>query len=266
MKVLYIYIAAILLATTLLNAQDPNISTPLRPAKEKVPTYIGFIAGMGQNFQSGEYYVDCADCIFENGVKAGYTIGIVYDRLIGSGFKYGIAGMLDFSGLSNSFIETELVSFELPGTGVNENIPVRFRHTSDISYSQIIGMPYIKYEPASFFFVRIGLGASYIFGSSLVHDKELIQHQARLSNGMLVSITIPGTNDTKVNIQDSEIRDLNNFQIYLMPAIGFKINFSETTYLQPTLQYNIAMSDLSNQGKDFRIHQWRLLFELGFRL
>ena len=266
MRLLYIYIVLLISGSCILSSQTAYIPTPLQPAKERVPGYLGFIIGFGQNFQSGEYYVDCLDCIFEDGVSGGFTFGISYDRVATSWLKYGIAGFYDYSGISNSFRETEIIPFELENSGIKENIPVQFRHTSDIDLHYLTAMPYIKIEPANFFFFRIGFGASYTFASSLKHEKELTQREATLSNGATVSIRIPGTDGYKVTIQDSEVRDLNNLQLYLMPALGLKINFSATTYLLPYFQYNMALTDISENGKDFRINQWRLFLELGFKL
>jgi hypothetical protein len=266
MRLLYIKIYICLFCSFSINLSAQYTDTPILPAKEKVPGYIGFIVGLGQNFQSGEYYVDCEDCIFSDGVGTGVTLGASYDRLIFPWLKYGIAVFYDYAGINNSFIETEIIPFELPNSSIKENIPVQFRHTANVDVNYLTAMPYLKVEPVKFFFIRLGFGVSYIFTSNIKHDKELLQRNHTLSNGATVNIRIPGTNSYKVNIQDSEIRELNAVQMYLMPALGLKINFSETTYLLPYFQYNLPLTNISEFGKDYKINQWRIMFELGFKL
>lgn len=265
MRLLYIYFIAAILIATQVDLLSQYIPTPLGPAKDKEPGYIGIIVGMGQNFQTGEFYVECPDCIFENGVGTGFTIGASYDRVLLPWLKYGIAAFYDYGGIKSSFLETELIPFELQNSGLKESIPVQFRHTASVDINSLIAMPYLKIEPTNFFFFRMGLGLSYIFSNNITHDKELLQKQATLSNGATVSIRIPNHDGYIVNIQDSQINGLTNFQLYLMPAIGFKLNFSPTTYLKPYFQFHLPLSDISDFGKDYRINQWRILLELGFK-
>lgn len=266
MRLLYINIVILLVSVSILSSQTVYDPTPLMPAKDRIPGYIGFIIGMGQNFQSGEFYVDCLDCVFEKGVAAGFTVGISYDRVALPWLKYGIAGLYDYSGIKSSFVETEIIPFELKNSGIKEDIAVQFRHTGDIDLHYLTAMPYIKLEPVKFFFFRLGFGASLVMGSAIKHDKELLQQEVTLSNGTTIYISIPGNNSYSSTIQNSEVRNLNSLQFFLMPAMGFKINFSETTYLMPYFQYNIPFTNISDKGKDFKINQWRLLFELGFKV
>lgn len=264
MRLLYFYIVLLIIFQIKLFSQS-YIETPLTPAKERVPGYIGFLIGFGQNYQTGDFLVDCLDCTFEDGVRGGFSLGIAYDRLALPWLKYGIAGLYDYQGINSSFRETEIIRLELENSGLRENVPVQFRHTANLDIHNLTVMPYIKLEPASFFFFRLGFGASYIFSSSLKHDKELLTKEATLSNGATVNVKLEN-GDNKVNVQNSEIRELNNLQFLIMPALGFKINFSETTYLMPYFQYNLPLSNVSENGNDFRIHQWRLFLELGFKL
>lgn len=265
MRLLYIYFIVAILIAVQVDLSAQYIPTPLGPAKDKVPGYIGFIVGFGQNYQTGEFYVDCPDCIFENAVGTGFTLGASYDRVALPWLKYGIALFYDYSGIKSSFLETELIPFELQNSGLKEDIPVEFRHTANVDFHNLIAMPYVKIEPVDFFFIRLGFGLSYIFSSKIKHDKELLQKVATLSNGATVSIRIPGIDGYKVNIQDSQVSDLNNLQLYLMPAIGFKLNISTTTYLKPYFQFNLPLSDISGYGKDYRINEWRIFLELGFK-
>lgn len=266
MRLLYIYFIATIIVGSQSLLYSQYIPTPLGPAKDKTPGNLGFIFGMGQNFQSGEYYVDCLDCTFDGGVGTGFTLGIAYDRVAMPWLKYGIALLYDYNGIKSSFLETEMIPFELQNSGIKENIPVQFRHSSEVELHNLITMPYLKTEPFDWMFFRLGLGLSYIFANNLTHDKELLQRQATLSNGATVMIRVPGTDGYTVNIQDGPINPINNLQAYLMPALGFKINFSQTTYLKPYFQFNLPLNTISDNGKDFSINQWRLFLELGFKL
>jgi hypothetical protein len=266
MRLLYFNIVLSILFMINIDIYAQFVDTPLRPAKDKVPGWSGILVGVGQNFQSGEYYVDCEDCIFDGGVNTGFTVGLSYDRKALDWLKYGVAVFYDYSGIKNSFTETELIPFELDNSGIKENIPIQFRHTANVDLHLLTAMPYIKFEPLSFYFFRMGFGAGYIFNSHLTHDKELMQNTATLSNGAKVSVSIPGSSSNKVTIQESQVNEINSLQLYLMPATGLKINFSETTYLLTYVQFNLPLNNISEYGSNYKINQWRLFFELGFKM
>ncbi len=268
MRVLYYNIVIMIILLFLGNNKlfSQYLDTPLNPAKDKVQGWNGFIFGLGQNFQSGEYYVDCEDCIFDGGVNTGFTLGYSYDRRPIEWLKYGIAIYYDNSGIKNTFSETELVNFQLENSDIKEKVPVKFKHNSDVDLHLLTAMPYLKFEPFNWYFFRLGLGVSYILSSKINHTKELLQNTATLSNGSVVTIKISDSDENKVTIQDSPIRELNSIQWNLIPATGFKFNFSETTYLLTYIQYNIPFTNISEQGKDYKINEWRLFLELGFKI
>ncbi|GAB1371514.1 hypothetical protein MASR1M45_15760 [Candidatus Kapaibacterium sp.] len=264
MRLLYIIIVSMILFQ--ITALSQYVHTPLIPAKDKIPGWNGFMIGLGQNFQSGEYYVDCEDCIFDGGVGTGFTLGASYDRKATDWLKYGIAVMYDYSGIQNAFSETEQIQFELENSGIKENININFRHTAQSDFHFINFMPYLKFEPWNFFFFRMGFGGALLLDSRIVHEKELMQRTVQLSNGAIVTVRIPNSNSDKVTIQDSQVQEVSNFNLYLMPASGFKIDFSETTYLMTYLQYSLPLNNISEFGKDYKINQWRIFLELGFKV
>lgn len=267
MRLLYNYILILLLATSVIQAEDKFTSTPLMPAKNKTPGYSGIFIGAGQNFQSGKYFVDCKECEFENGVASGFLIGIFYDRKALSWLKYGISGAYNLSGIENSFVEFEKIHLQSDNSGIDEDIWLQFRHKSEVKINMLTAMPYIKLEPFDFFFFKTGFSLSYIFNSNIKHEKELMQNEVTLSNGATIIVSIPDFEDSnKKTIQDSEIRELNSLQYAISLSSGVIINFSPTTFFSPYFQYNLPLTNISESGDDYKINQWRIIFELGFKI
>lgn len=242
-------------------------SNPINPGRDLIPEYIGIIFGLGQNYQTGKMYVECPDCVFEDGVKFGYTIGIYYESNIALPLKFGIDLLYDYQGIKSSFLENESVEISSAAVDYKENVVLPFRHTADVDISTLMFIPYLKYSPVDFFFAKLGFSVNYAFSSHIQHDKELTQKKATLSNGTVVKVSIPGTKNNIATVQEGEIPNLNKLDFSINPSIGFTIPFDKDDKIvfSPYLMYCVAMNNLSDNGENFKINTWRLMFELGFK-
>jgi hypothetical protein len=242
-------------------------SNPIYPGRELIPEYVGLIFGLGQNFQTGKMYVECPGCVFEEGVKFGYTIGVYYESIIAGPLKFGIDVLYDYQGIKSSFLENESVEISSAEVDYKENVVLPFRHTADVDINTLMFMPYLKYSPVDYFYGKLGFSLNYVFSSHIKHDKELTQKKATLSNGTVVVVSIPGTKNNIATVQEGDINDLNKTYFSLNPVIGFTIPFDKDNNIvfSPYLMYSLPMSNLSDNGENFKINTWRLMFELGFK-
>jgi hypothetical protein len=242
-------------------------SNPIKPGRELIPEYIGIVFGLGQNFQTGKMYVECPQCVFEDGIKFGYTIGIYYESFIVEPLKFGIDVLYDYQGIKSSFVENESVEVRSEIVDYKENVILPFRHTADVNINTLMLIPYLKYSPVEFFYVKLGFSLNFVFSSLLQHDKELLQKKASLSNGTVVQVSIPGSKNNTVTVENGDLVGINKTYFSLNPAIGFTIPFDKDNDIlfSPYVMYSLPMGIISNIGENFKINTWRLMFELGFK-
>lgn len=245
-----------------------NLSNPIFPAKQSLPDYLGITLGLGQNFQSGKMYVECPGCIFEDGVKFGYTIGAYYDSHINEFLTYGADINFSNNGIKTSYIENELIDVISTEISYRETVNIPFRHIADVEISNINLIPYIKLIPLNFLFFKVGFGFNFVTSSNLRHDKELLKNEVILSNGTITKVRLADTKSNVATIQDGEFKDLEKFFLSINPSIGFNIPFDSkrNVVFSPWLMYLLPLSDISKNGEAFKINQWRILFSISFKL
>ncbi len=268
MRVLKHFIASLLIINSFfmmdLNGQD--LSSPIEPAEIPKVTYLGFVFGVGQNFQSGKFFVDCENCEFENGVQTGITLGLTYKREINKFLNWGTMLLFDTYNLESKFRETEIFKYEFAVDQDAVNIPIEFRHTATADFSMLSLNPFIEVTPASFFFARLGFNAGFVVGANINHQKELLTRKAKLENGVTVDIKLADSKGTVEVVEDGEFPEVNSFQMSLTPMIGFIIPFSKSVIFSPYYLHRIPLNKMSEFGEDFKINSYRIMFELSFKL
>ncbi|MBZ0243236.1 MAG: hypothetical protein K8F24_08495, partial [Bacteroidales bacterium] len=85
-------------------------------------------------------------------------------------------------------------------------------------------------------------------------------------NGEIVEVTIGGTKQTSVVVEDGDYPELNSFQMGLLPVIGFNIKIDGNLYFKPAFMFDYSLTNISKQGNDFKIHSWKVLLELTYML
>ncbi len=256
-------VIAALISLILLNsysyAQDSN---PLDPIEPPPPKDIGFVIGLGMNFQSGTSYSTCNDCLFEDGSKFGFSLGIVYELpIIEKRLSYGGMLLFDKLDVSTTFREREAFEFE-----AGRYVPVNFRHHSDISASSLSLVPYLKWSPADIFFVKIGPSLSYLLQANLHHQKEFLDKTVLLPTGETVAGRFADNNKTIITVEDSEYPDVNKLQFGINTSIGLNFEFENNFIFAPYFMYNLPLTNISDFGEDFKIHSWRIMLEFRMKI
>lgn len=264
LKTLMIVIVASL--STANQAESQTMPSPIQPEQLYNYHQLGLVIGFGQNFQSGKYYVDCDDCVFEDGVKFGFTIGLNYEYNLSNMINIGVMGLFDDFGLKNSFVENEKLNVTSDDGSYNEIITVPFRHTAEAKFTTFSIMPHIKFHPVKFVFFDLGFSMGIPLSSNIKHEKELTKTTARLSNGAIVDIRIEGTQETKVVLEDKEFPEVNKPQFSIVPMIGLNFIVNKKIFLRPFFMYRLPISNYSDKGEDFMINSWRIMFELSLKL
>lgn len=267
MRLLFFYLNIVILLIFNLNISlSQKIATPIQPEIGPAQQEIGIIVGLGSNVQSGLFRTECP-CDFDNGTRFGFLFGLFYENDITKNLQWGISGFYDYKGITASYLERELTAVTSQTTGKTENIRLLWRHKADADFSYITVMPSLKWSPASFFFIKLGLGASFIAGNNVKHSKELLENTVLLSTGELVKVEVPNSDNNTIVIQDSKFPQVNSFQLSLDPIIGFNIPISKYFYLSPAFHYSLPLTKIINDG-DFKIssfHFW-LEFKIPLRL
>ena len=231
------------------------------------------MSGLGQNMQNGIAFVGCDSCYFANGVDFGYTVGVIYEEQLSANeksiFNYlNFGGLLHFSNrdIISTFREIESVYF----TEYEITLPLMFRHTKRSSISTVGLMPFIRWTPQKYFFMKVGFDFSYIYSNNIKHEKELLDRRKTLPNGEIINVYIPVANPNRRTyshtVQDSEVRDLNNLQISFVPSIGANIYWTEKFLMSPGFSYHKSLRSISEFGENFRIDAWRINLEFKYNL
>lgn len=242
-----------------------QFASPLAPGNI-FPTkhYFGLFIGLGQNIQRGTITPNCPSCEFEKGNKFGFTAGLLYDYKFMENLYVGATLEYNYLGIDAYFreIETHTIEFESPiGTTVREKANVRFQHEANVDIHNLALMPYIKYEPLEFMFLRLGFNVGYNLTTDILHRKTLDQKVIKLSNGEVASAKIPHLSRNSI-VEDGELAGASPFQMYLSPAVGFNLKLGEELTFSPVLSYSKALTNISTIGDSPQVDTWRLIFEL----
>ena len=266
MRLLFSYI---IISMLLIFANDSTLSaqgsTPLKPKLAPNQKEVGLVLGVGQNLLLGSFSPDCPNCLFEQGNRLGYTIGMVYDHEFTETWKWGFTALFHQLGFESAYREIEDIALEISDTKT-ETVALKFRHLAEVDMSTFAFSPYIKWAPSSWFFLRLGITPYYIFSSNLTHSKELLQKTAVLSDGQSVTVEIPGSDNGKTILQSGEFRSINTFGVNLDPAIGLNFQMGDFFRFSPVFQYSIPLNNISSTENNFKISSWRIFAEIRLAL
>jgi len=265
MKLLFfaLFVSILIAFTSIVNGQQ--LATPLTPEEYPYDNEVGILFGIGGNIQSGIFSSSC-NCDFKNGTKFGYTFGALYEYEIMQTFELGAAALIDYRGVESEYQEIENISVTSQQSGASERVNVLFNNLGETDLTYFSLVPYAKWNPFRFMFVRLGLNVSFPMSTNIKHTKILETKTAKLSTGEIVAIELPdGDGDTQI-IQDEEMPDVNSPYLSLDPAIGFTIFFSDKISFSPVFQYSMPLTNVAEIGSDFKVSTWRILFEFKFSL
>jgi hypothetical protein len=265
MKLLFFafIVSAFIAISSIANAQQ--LATPLKPEEYPFDNEIGIVFGLGGNIQSGIFSSSC-DCDFENGTKFGYTFGALYEYEIMQTLELGAAALFDYRGVESEYQEIENVPVTSQQSGLSERVNVLFTNKGEADLNYFSLVPYLKWNPFRFMFVRLGLNAAFPISTNIKHTKILETKTAKLSTGEIVSIELPDGDGNQQIIQDEEMPEVNSPILALDPAIGFTIHLSDKVSFAPVFQYSIPLSNIAEIGSDFKVSSWRILFEFKYSI
>ncbi len=251
-------------------SQEESLSSPIDPSKYPKQKEIGFMIGPGVNFQSGSFFSSCP-CEFEGGSGFGFTFGPNYERDVFTATKIGAAILFDFSSIAASYVEIEDIEARSQTSDYSEVIPISIENTADAAFFSVGILPYFKWEPLHFFFVRGGLHVSYLATSNLKHTQTLLQNTVVLSNKEIGVVKLLDDNgnpapDNELVIEDVDFPELNPLRIGFVPALGFNARVSERLFVSPVVSYEYPLTNVSDQGDNFKINSLRFFLELRYAI
>ncbi|TAL67557.1 MAG: hypothetical protein EPN82_13975 [Bacteroidetes bacterium] len=268
MKLLFrhfiVFVLFLIFTLTTFGQVKKKQDTPLLPTAQ-MHTEVGAFFGIGENIQSGIFKTDTCKCDFVDGRGFGFTIGGLYESELVRNLFWGSALAFDLKSFWSSFKEREPIDFIKDSN--KYQVPVWFRYKADASIWYMTLMPYLKYLPAKFMFLRLGLGASFVISSKLNFTKELLDRTGRISTGEIVnvrldsSVSSDGIHATFIN---GELPKVNSTQLSLEPAIGFTFPIGEKFRFSPLFQYSVPFANITESGEKVKLSSWRLLLELRY--
>ena len=250
-------------AAALNDAYSQKLSSPIDPGELPQPVEYGLILGIGDNFQTGSFLVDCPDCVFEDGAAFGYSVGASYENYLFHPLRYGIMGLYQQKGIEASYVERELVPIRALETDNTYNIPVNFRHEAATNIAYLSAIPYIDLTIWNTLFFRLGFSMSYVLNANLEHSKILTDRYASVGNIDSVRIELESGGYQQM-VQDSHFDDVNKLQFSLMPMAGFQFSPADHVLISPLFAYTLPFTNLSENGEDFKIHSWRIMIEVKY--
>ncbi len=235
-------------------------SDPLVARKRLVYSMIGPYGGLSFSNQGGTFFTAC-NCEFTGGAGSNLVGGIVFERLTRSRVTWGATLGYDNRSITAAFQEVEGVVQRSPSTGREYTVPITFRNEAVTSIQLITAMPYVKYHLMDWVFVRGGPSVSYIFNSTVKHTKELLTETVSFPTGEIATVSLPGTDQRSVVLEDGSIPQINPLQVGLTAAVGLEFHVGKKFLLAPIAQYTFPFTTISGRGDGFTIRSFQVLLE-----
>ncbi|HPI18834.1 MAG TPA: hypothetical protein PKY56_00550 [Candidatus Kapabacteria bacterium] len=241
-------------------------STPLLPKTNERESDLGILLGLGMNFQSGDFYTtkDCK-CLFSDGNKLGYSFGAFYQKEFANSLKWGIMLLFESKSINSSYRIKELDEVTSQSTNRSEYIPLDYRYKAETNISMISLLPYLDISLVDFLVTRVGFSVSSLGQAEYTHSKELLQNTARLSTGEVVNVNFKDTDGNVKVIDKTDFQNKISLQFGAFAMLGANINLSSNLYLSPIFQYSFPLTNISDNGNNFKVHSWRFFMQLSLK-
>lgn len=265
-QIFIVFLASgIFFCSQILIAQD-RLSNPLAPAKFQGADQIGILFGAGLTQQSGSFTTSC-NCEFSNGsAQNGFLTAIFYEYPLNRTFSLGFRFGYEKRRVSSSFREYENDTLIQQSTSQRTLQPILYRDQSDASFGILSFMPYLDWSPTKGIFFQIGLMPQYIFQSHLTYVKELAQQTVTFPNGEIAAIQLVNSDRTKQIIEDGDFPKVNSFQFAFAGSVGGLIKVRTGIILSPIVEYVLPMTNISEQGKNFKLFSTHFLLGAKFNI
>jgi hypothetical protein len=252
----FLFLQLTLVELTLYSQNDKDNPLEAFPTQRNT-NYIGVFAGLGGNMQSGDYQPNCIECLFSDASGFGYTVGIILnEQFLNNFISIGGALGIDYMEQSGSYRVNQLLRYESLETGDFIFEEGTLRYEAQTSYTSLVFMPYIKFEPTEVMFIRLGASCLFPLSSHVLFTESPTQNTVKDDQGKIY--VLEAENPVR---DDGEVAEVNSFVLYLSPAIGFNIDLANDIQFSPLFQYNIPMGNISESGNNYQLSSWRLMFE-----
>lgn len=266
----------VFVSTTFGQSSRDTEDSPITALYGKDTLRFGVVFGFNNNFQNGSMGVACDCPLFSGGRGTSFTIGILgEDHFQNTKLRAGFELLFDNRSFSKSYVQNESVSLKLQSSGREEQTSIQFRSTADFSMNMVTFLPYFKWQPVRFWWLRAAPSIGIVLSSNILHTKELTQTEVTLSDGTPVSLRIDslrvnGNNqrieNNRVIIEDGSYPNLNGFQVAVALATGFDIRMSRKTTISPMVQYLFPFTTVADLKSPFSISTFQILIEIRSRL
>lgn len=261
-----LFVLVLILSYLTVTAQENvDLSDPIRARKTIVYSQVGAFGGLLLNQQGGSFTSSC-DCEFTGGAGAGGAFGAMFERLTRTGLRWGVTLGYEGRGVEAKFTEREAIVQRSPATGQEFTVPVTFTNTGTLDMAFLSVVPYVKYDLTEWLFLRGGPQISYVISTNLKHVKSLAQDSVQFPTGEVASVSIPGSTDGSVVIQDEPLDDISPLQFGVAAAIGLEIKASKKLYISPVFQYVFPITSMTSGSGSFSIRSAQLLAEIRYIL
>jgi len=245
-----------------------RIADPLTPQELQTQRELGIFAGLGLNWDSGSFRTECDCPEFTDGSAFGWKAGLIYEQDLSQFIQIGSA--LGFNSLSVAssyqYLKDRPFISTVTGKTIVDTVPILFRQKAYADFMNFSIMPFIKWSPAKFFFTRLGFEAGINIHSNIRHEEEILQKTAKIpATGEIVSVSFANGKSTVV-VEDGPFPDVVTPQFYLVPAIGFNFALSKNMFLSPLFDFSLPLTDISNNGDQFKVFNWRIIAELRYAI
>lgn len=262
---------AIIFPISNLFSQRP-IDSPIEAARQPAESHLGFFIGFGQNFSSGSIFNidDYCDCEFEDAIGLDIILGGVLEREITESLYFGISLAYNYRSANSNYKEVSLEKFSAEITqpdgsiiNLNDSAIVNFQQSADIDMHIISAMPFIKLDLANILFVRFGFSIGIPIATNFLHKQEVLDGRIKmLGSGLEGPISLAGDGI----ISEDKISNIISPIMSLEPALGFNFNLEENLKLSPIFQFSIPISNITENGSDFKFSTWRLVLEFRMKI
>ncbi|MBM2815551.1 MAG: hypothetical protein HW421_2313 [Ignavibacteria bacterium] len=241
---------------------------PLLPVARPDVKDVGVILGLGQNFQSGIFKLDC-NCEFSGGVKFGYFFGAVYEQHIRNDFRWGLILGYESLGLNSSYKTLETIKIISPTSLIDTfNTTILIRQKADAEFSYLSLAPYLKYS-YKWFFLRLGFSAGYNLKATVIQTAELLTTSA-LIDGKTVELSIDSSSnkgkkisETITELQNGNFKNTSEIRLSLLPMAGLNIPIGDDWEFNPSFALSIPLNYTATD-MDFSVNAWRIMLELRY--
>lgn len=254
-----------------------ELSNPLEPGEIQYPSLLGASVSLGPNWQTGDLKSEYCDCpAFTNGSGLRFDIGVVYDDFISRKWTWGIGLGYSYTTITANYQQIEDFAVQLMESGEKLTVPVKTQQLMKSTFSSISAIPYVKFYPTKWLWLRVGPHFDFIMSTSQKQTLDLLQRKITTNTGEEYAIefdknnpTIPPNatvNPVQAVIYDGVFPSVNKFQFGISPSFGFDVRLGRRVFFSPFFQFNLPLTGYSSTSSQYKLASFLIGLEVKVRL